>query len=58
MFLTRRKSTIMPRVADGGGKKQSVDGVKHTNADRDVSGVERADGAIGEKRGDGGGGDR
>ncbi len=36
------------------GKKQSVDGVKHTNADRDVSGVERADGAIGEKR-DGGG---
>ena len=56
MFLTRRKSTIMARVADGGGKKQSVDGVKHTNADRDVSGVERADGAIGEKRA--GGGDR
>ena len=49
----------MDRVVDGAaGKKQSVDDVKHENADHGASGasgVERADGAIGEKRG---GGDR
>ncbi len=33
------------------GKKQSVDDVKHENADHSASGVERAGGAMGEKRG-------
>ena len=52
MFLTRRKSTIMDRGVDGAaGKKQSVDGVKHENADHSTSGVERAGGVMGEKRG-------
>ena len=42
----------MDRVVDGAaGKKQSVDDVKHENADHSQSGVERAGGDMGEKRG-------
>ena len=63
MFLTRRKSTIISRVEDVRGKKQSVDGVKHENADHsasgvstanDTSGVERASSVSGVERTDGG----